>query len=121
MSVDATTSASPEISVARGNFYLSREICDFYLPGVMSVALLARNEEVWIVPLTQQSAGGLLLKQRNARGDRVIHAQEFFRNQGLLEAFESRMMPVHWSPESAALVVSGCRSFTVPLNEEVMP
>ena len=102
-----TQCASAEISVARGNFYLSREICDTYLPGVVSVALLARDDRVLIVPLTQQSAGGLLLKQRNARGDRVIHAQEFFRNKGLSEAFESRAMPVHWSRDSAALVVSG--------------
>ena len=107
MSVADARSASAEISVACGNFYLSREICDTYLPGVLSVALLARDEGVLIVPLTQQSAGGLLLKQRNARGDRVIHAQEFFRNKGLSEAFELRTMPVHWSRDSAALVVSG--------------
>jgi hypothetical protein len=97
----------PEVSVARGNFYLSREICDTYLPGVESVALLVRDDEVMIVPLARQSAGGLLLKQRNARGDRVIHAQEFFRAKNLPEDFELRKMPVHWSPRSAALVVSG--------------
>jgi hypothetical protein len=98
---------SAEISVARGNLYLPREICDTYLPGVASVALLLRDGQVMIVPLSQQSAGGLLLKQRNARGDRVIHAQEFFRSKDLPEDFESRTMPVYWSRESAALVVSG--------------
>jgi hydrogenase maturation protease len=101
--------APREVSVARGNFYLSREVCDAYLPGVVSVALLARDDEVLIVPLTQQSAGGLLLKQRNARGDRVIHAQEFFRNKGLPEEFKPRNIPIAWSPDSAALVVSGLR------------
>ncbi len=96
-----------EVSIAHGNFYLSRELCDTYLRGAVSVALLAREKNILIVPLTQQSGGGLLLKQRNARGDRVIHAQEFFRDKGFLEDFEERTVPVQWSQESAALVVKG--------------
>jgi len=99
---------SREISIAQGNLYLSRELCETYLRGAVSVALLAREQNVLIVPLTQQSGGGLLLKQRNARGDRVIHAQEFFRDQGFLEDFEERSAAVLWSSEAAALVVSGC-------------
>jgi hypothetical protein len=46
-----------------------------------------------------------LLKQRNVRGDRVIHAQEFFRSNGLPEEFESQTVSVHWSHDAAALVV----------------
>jgi hypothetical protein len=99
--------ARPEIFIARGNFYLSRETCETYLPGVESVALLARDDAVLIVPLTQQSAGGLLLKQRNARGDRVIHAQEFFRNKELPEPGELKAVPAYWSRDSAALVIGG--------------
>ncbi len=107
MNTADTASAPAEVSVARGNFYLSREICESYLPGVSSVALLVRDEEIMIVPLIQQSAGGLLLKQRNARGDRVIHAQEFFRSRNLPEDFEVRSVPVRWNPRAAALVVGG--------------
>jgi hypothetical protein len=102
--------ATPEIAVGRGNLYLSREICETYLAGVASVALLERDGDVLIVPLIEQSAGGLLLKQRNARGDRVIHAQEFFRCRDLPEEFELRTLPVHWSRESAALVVAGLKA-----------
>jgi len=94
-----------DITVARGNLYLPREICEAYLPGVACVALLLRDDRIMIVPLTPQSAGGLLLKQRNARGDRVIHAQEFFRSNGLAEDFESQSLSVHWSRDAAALVV----------------
>ena len=80
--------------------------CDrTYLPGIQAVALLDRDDRVLIVPLTSESGGGLLLKFRNAHGDRVIHAQEFFRENGYLEDFQSRRFPVHWSDESAALVV----------------
>jgi hypothetical protein len=52
----------------------------------------------------------LLLKQRNARGDRVIHAQEFFRSRNLPEQIESRSVPARWSAEAAALIVSGLRA-----------
>jgi hypothetical protein len=107
MTPDDVECALPEISIARGNFYLSRETCETYLPGVESVALLARDDEVLIVPLSQESAGGLLLKQRNARGDRVIHAQEFFRNKSLPEPGELTAVPAYWSRDSAALVIGG--------------
>jgi len=105
---DAQAPPPREVSIAQGNFYLSREICETYLRGAVSVALLAREQNVLIVPLTRQSGGGLLLKQRNARGDRVIHAQEFFRDKGFLEDFEERTAAVRWNSEAAALVVSGC-------------
>jgi hypothetical protein len=103
----STQAERPAVLVARGNFYLSREICEAYLAGVVTVALLARENDVLIVPLIPQSAGGLLLKQRNARGDRVIHAQEFFRSKGLPEEFELRTVSACWSRDAAALVVSG--------------
>jgi hydrogenase maturation protease len=95
------------ISVAGGNLYLSQEICARYFAHVDAVALLARDDEVLILPLTRESAGGLLLKQRNARGDRVIHAQEFFRRHELPEQGESRTLPGCWSPAQAALVLRG--------------
>jgi hypothetical protein len=94
------------VTVARGNFYLSRETCDACLSGIESVALLEREGQVLIVPLTPQSGGGLLLKIRNARGDRVIHAQEFFRQKGYLEDFQERSFPAQWNAESAALVIA---------------
>ena len=71
------------------------------------MALVARDDGVLIVPLMGQPAGGPLLKQRNARGDRVVHAQEFFRSHELPEEMEPRTMPVHWSKNAAALLVSG--------------
>lgn len=90
---------------ARGNLYLSREACDTYMPGVEAIALLDRSERMLIVPLVPESGGGLLLKVRNVRGDRVIHSQEFFREKGYLEDFEERCYPLYWSEESAALVL----------------
>ena len=94
-------------SVARGNIYLSLETCNTYLRGLQSVALISREDKVLIMPLIPESGGGLLLKVRNARGDRVIHAQEFFREKGYVEDFQERAVAIHWSSEAAALVVSG--------------
>jgi hypothetical protein len=98
---------SPMVSIKRGSIYLSRELCDAHLPDAGAVALLARDDAVLIVPLARQSAGGLLLKVRNARGDRVLHAQEFLRARGLPEDFEERRFPVHWASELKALAIRG--------------
>jgi len=106
--------ASAPLWAERGNIYLARELCDAHFPQAVSVALLVRGGDVLIVPLAPQSAGGLLLKQRNARGDRVIHAQEFFREHGFAEDFETRSLGVDWNPASAALVVRGLRKSTAP-------
>ena len=95
------------LRVVGANLYLAHETCARFLPDAQAVALLSRDGQVLIVPLARGSAGGLLLKVRNVRGDRVIHAQEFFRSQGLLEDFEQRSFTLHWSDESAALVVAG--------------
>lgn len=93
--------------VSRANLYLTRELCEQFLPVAQSVALLEREGKVLIVPLMPGSAGGLLLKQRNVRGDRVIHAQEFFREHGYLEDFVQRSCALQWEAERAALVVKG--------------
>ncbi len=99
-------SATPlPVMVARGNIYLSREVVDACLGGIDSVALLDRNGRVMVVPLTRESGGGLLLKIRNARGDRVIHAQEFFREKGYLEDFQERHFAARWDRSSAALLI----------------
>jgi hypothetical protein len=99
-------------TAARGNIYLSRETCDSYLAGVAAVAVLSREDHVMIVPLAREAAGGMLLKIRNTRGDRVIHAQEFFRARGLVEDWQEHPLEVRWSAEAGALVVSGIPKIT---------
>ena len=103
----SASEAPIEVVIARGNLYLSRELCDAYFAGTVSVALIERAGACLIVPLRADSVGGLLLKQRNARGDRVIHAQEFLRGHGVAEQIEPRSMPVRWDEDSAALMIPG--------------
>ena len=104
--VAAARMAPLSVTVARGNLYLSREVCETCLNGIESVALIDRDGQVMVYPLTPESGGGLLLKIRTAHGDRVIHAQEFFREKGYLEDFQERIFPAQWDAEAAALAIT---------------
>jgi len=102
---DAEVLSRHTVTVARGNIYLSREVCDTYFPEMNAVALLEQEGRLLVAPLITESNGGMLLKVRNPRGDRVLHAQEFFRGRGYPEGFEERSCPVIWCAELAALEV----------------
>ncbi len=52
-----------------GDLRLSAEVATRYFPADSLVAVL-RDHELWLLPLVGPEGGGLLLKQRNARGDR---------------------------------------------------
>lgn len=105
--MDEASAPTYQISIARGNLYLAREVCDVYFKGIESIALLPDEAGLLIVPLIQDAAGGSLLKVKNLRGDRVIHAQEFWRQHGYSEEFEERVYPVQWLSKRAALLVQG--------------
>lgn len=92
------------VKIGRGSIYLPCDVCERWLNGVEHVALLARDADVLIVPLTR-SPGGLLLKLRNSRGDRVIHASEFLRGLGIPEDLSERCYSVQWRSDLAALEI----------------
>jgi hypothetical protein len=96
-----------EVTIARGNIYLAREVYDSYFKDVECLALMPDEEGVLLIPLIQQSAGGLLLKVKNLRGDRVVHAQEFWRLHGYAEEFAERAYKVRWKQDRAALLLIG--------------
>ncbi len=104
--IEPAVHATMVVRISRANLYLSCEIYDAYLSGMQSVALLEREGQMMIVPLMSGSAGGLLLKLRNGHGDRVIHAQEFFREHGFVEDFEERTCSLVWNPQLAALTIA---------------
>ncbi len=98
-------SAKNQVKIARGNIYVPRETHETYLKNIKSVALLPHENGILLIPLILDSAGGLLLKIKNLNGDRIVHAQEFFRNYGFLEEFEEKNYQVRWERERAALLI----------------
>lgn len=95
------------VRIARGSFYLDRELCNLYLPGIESLAPLNRDGFVYLLPLFGTSAGGLLLKLRNARGDRVVHALEFLHTLGIDVESPERSATVRWVADLGGLLLEG--------------
>lgn len=95
------------VRVAHGSFYLARELCDRYLPAITCLATIVRDGQVFLMPLLGPAAGGSLMKFRNARGDRVVHADEFLRSLGIGVDAPEQWVEVRWVTDMAALVLEG--------------
>jgi hypothetical protein len=93
------------VQIARGSIYLDRDLCQRFLPNVSCVAAMVRDGQVYLLPLRGPAAGGMLLKVRNARGDRVLHADEFLRTLGISADAPERSVRTRWDSEAAGLVL----------------
>jgi len=102
------------IRIARGSLHLARELCDRYFGGVESVAVVVQGGRAILMPLRGSAAGGLLLKVRNARGDRVVHAPDFLRTLGIDESDAELSGTATWDPGIAGLVLDLARSSRTP-------
>lgn len=54
-----------------GYLHLSAEVAETYFPNDLLFAI-SRPPELWLLPARGPAAGGLLMKQRNAAGDRSV-------------------------------------------------
>lgn len=90
-----------EVELRSGRLYVPVATYEQALAGYSAVALLAREDGWWLIPL-KGGAGGLQLKLRTARGDRVVEAQEFFRSQGLEDTHEPRTFELAFEPSRGA-------------------
>lgn len=95
------------VRIGDGRVLLSRALCDAHLAGATGAALLERDGRVYLVPLAVPGAGGLLLKQRNARGDRALNATDFLAGCGLGPFAPERGFAAHWVDEAGALWIEG--------------
>lgn len=91
------------ITLKSGRLYFGQAVYDRYFAGLASVILMRREADLLIMPVRHAAAGGYVIKIRNAAGDRLVEAMDFFRGQGL-EAHQDGNFPVTWSSEAAALV-----------------
>lgn len=93
----------PEIQIRNGSVYLTKECYEKYFGGLGSVILLMKDENILIMPVHNDAAGGLLMKVRNSRGDRVVHASEFLAHHGLDDLDEEIIG--RWDSNMSALVL----------------
>jgi hypothetical protein len=63
---------------AEGYLHIPGEIAGTYFPSDGLVALI-RGPEMWLLPTHNSASGGLLLKQRNTRGDKTVLIWEVLR------------------------------------------
>jgi hypothetical protein len=84
----------------QGYLHLPADLAAQHFPGDVLVALL-REGELWLLPLRGAAAGGLLLKQRNLRGDRSVLLHEL-----LPAGTPPGQRAAHWDAERGALRVS---------------
>ena len=100
---------APSVQVRRGGLYLSRAVCEQFFAGLETVILLRRGRDLVVLPVRHAAAGGYLLKRRNAAGDRVVFAPDFFRAQGIADEANCDFL-AGWEAEQAGLVAKGAFS-----------
>jgi len=101
---------SHKVHIGDGRVVLSRETCELYLGGATAAALVERDGQCYLVPLGGPTAGGMLLKQRNVRGDRVLLATEFLTERGFGRFTSERAFDVRWVAEAGALLIEGLQT-----------
>ena len=95
------------VRVGDGRILLPRAVYDLYLAGAESAALLLRDGQVYLLALSGPVAGGMLLKQRNLGGDRVLLATDFLADFGLGRFSAERDFAVRWVVHAGALLIDG--------------
>lgn len=86
----AQTADQPALPIRlhRDHLYIDAENYETHLAKVGSVALVRDGDDLLIFPIATASAGGFVIKQVNMRGDRAIHAADFFRLAGIDDALD---------------------------------
>ena len=83
-----------------GYLVLQAEVAQEFFPFDVLVAL-RRGAELWLLPTRGAAAGGLILKQRNLRGDRSVLVRET-----LDDDVPHGMRPAFWDAANGALRVA---------------
>jgi hypothetical protein len=94
------------LALRRGTLHLDRAVYQLYLAPLTGIVLVRDGRDLLLMPVRLAGAGGYLLKVRNAAGDRVVDAADFFRSQGIDDAV-SIDFNVSWDEARGALVGAG--------------
>jgi hypothetical protein len=83
-----------------GYLVLQADVAQEFFPFDVLVAL-KRGAELWLLPTRGAAAGGLILKQRNPRGDRSVLVRETLDDQ-----VPEGVRPAFWDEANGALRVA---------------
>lgn len=98
---DSTVSSPTTVEFTEaGDLRMSAAMATRHFPGDALVAA-RRGAELWLFPLTGPEGGGLLLKQRNASGDRSTLIWEALAGEHVVGE-----RPAVWDPANAALRIA---------------
>ncbi len=98
---------SATVSIGGGRVIVPHETYELYFGGAACAALIDRDGRTLLLPLQGPVAGGLLLKQRNLRGDRVMLALDFLAEHGCDAFAPERSFDVRWVADAGALLIEG--------------
>ncbi len=83
-----------------GYLVLASDVAREFFPSDTLLAL-PRGDELWLLPTRGAAGGGLLLKQRNAAGDRSVLVREVLGDQRV-----ASRCPAFWDDAQGALRVA---------------
>ena len=106
-SANADRRVTHRVRVGDGRIVLPRATYELYMGAAAAAALVERDGQVCLLPLGGPVAGGMLLKQRNLEGDRVLLATDFLAARGLGRFSAEREFDVRWVAEAGALLIEG--------------
>lgn len=92
--------------VRRGALHLTRQVYERFFDRLDSVVLLRDGNDLVVLPVRHQAAGGYVIKLRTGAGDRSVTASDFFRDNGVEDDVQLTLSAV-WDNERAALVAPG--------------
>lgn len=90
------------VTLKRGALYIDQALYQRYFAGLSTVILLRREDDLLILPVRHAAAGGYLLKIRNAAGDRIVDAADFFREHDA-HTPDERPLAIAWMSDLAGL------------------
>lgn len=96
--------ALPEARVRRGVAQIPREVVDRHLEGCAAVVPVMDGDRLCLLPVDER-AGGLLLKVRNARGDRAVDVAEVLRAHAW-DAEGDYACHARWEPRLGGLALT---------------
>lgn len=104
------------VRLKRGSLHLTAELYQRTFNGREGAVVLPEGEQLRVMPV-DQAAGGVLVKQRNARGDRALDATDAVRALGWDDWGEVEL-PVRWDRELGALAVGPPEERAAPAEGE---